>query len=276
MASIVLIHYNKRRVKCYRMRTYIENFMRYRHLLYELVISELKIKYRRSFFGILWSVLQPLMMMVILTVVFASMFKSNIEHFAVYVLTGRIIWDLYSQTTLFAMNSLIDNASLIKKVYLPKYIFPLAKSVTALVNTLFSLFALFLVILFTGVKLNLYSLLFPLPLLYMFIFATGIGLIVSTYTVFFRDIKYLYEVFLAAWIYLTPIFYPITVLPDKVRFIVELNPIYYFLDMFRIILINGQAPSLVSNLICLSISVITLLIGFICFVKKQDRFVLYI
>ncbi|NQX60237.1 ABC transporter permease [Paenibacillus qinlingensis] len=258
------------------MKSYIENFMKYRYLLYELVVNDLKIKYRRSFLGILWSVLQPLMMMIILTIVFSSVFKSSIENFAVYVFTGRIVWDIYSQVTSSALTSIMNNAGLIKKVYVPKYIFPISKGVSGLVNTAFSLVALFMVMIFTGVKINYSILLFPLPILYLFLFSIGIGLIVAAYSVFFRDLNYLYELLLTAWMYFTPIFYPASIIPEEVKFIVDANPIAYFLQMFRDIVIYGQVPSLMSHVTCLSIGLVSLLLGVFLFFKKQDRFILHI
>lgn len=258
------------------MKTYIENFLKYRYLLYELVVSDIKIKYRRSFLGILWSVLQPLMMMIVLTIVFSSLFKNDIEHFAVYVFTGRIVWDLYSQATSFALTSIMNNAGLIKKVYVPKYIFPISKGVSGLVNTGFSLVALFMVMIYTGVKIDYSILLLPLPILYLFFFSIGIGLIVSTYAVFFRDLGYLYELLLTAWMYFTPIFYPASIIPKEVKFIVDANPIVYFLQMFRDIVLYGHVPSLMSHITCLTIGLVALLVGAFLFVRRQDRFILYI
>lgn len=258
------------------MKTYIENFLKYRYLLYELVVSDIKIKYRRSFLGVLWSVIQPLMMMMVLTLIFASLFKSDIEHFAVYVFTGRIVWDLFSQATSYALTSIMSNAGLIKKVYVPKYIFPISKGVSGLVNTGFSLVALFMVMIYTGVKIDYSILLLPLPILYLSFFSIGLGLIVATYAVFFRDLSYLYEILLTAWMYFTPIFYPASIIPKEVKFIVDANPITYFLQMFREIVLYGQVPSLMSHITCLTIGLVTLLVGAFLFVRKQDRFILYI
>jgi ABC-2 type transport system permease protein len=258
------------------MKVYLNNFLKFRFLLFELVINDIKVKYRRSVLGVLWSVLHPLMMMMVLTVVFSSLFKSDIPHFAVYVLTGRIIWDLYSQATIFSMSSIVNNAALIKKVYVPKYIFPLAKSFSSLVNTIFSLIALVIVMVISGVKVNFNILFFPLPLIYTFMFATGVGLIMSAYAVFFRDLNYLYEVLLTVWMYFTPLFYPISILPKEIQFTLQMNPLYHMLNMFREITIYGQTPSLVSNLLCFLIGASSLLVGFIVFYKKQDKFILYI
>lgn len=258
------------------MNMRLKDLIKYRFLLQELVSNEIKIKYRRSVLGVLWSVLQPLMMMIILTVVFSAIFKSNIKNFAVYVLTGRIIWDLFQLTTTLALNSIVTNAGLIKKVYVPKYIFPISKGLTALVNTGFSLVALVLVIIFTGVKINFSILLLPIPLLSLFLFAVGIGLIMSAYTVFFRDLAYLYELVLTVWMYLTPIFYPLSIIPEKYSVFIKLNPIIYYLEMFRDIVMYGKIPALSSFLICLLIGIASLITGFYLFNKKQDKFILHI
>lgn len=260
-----------------KVKKYIENFKKYRYLLYQLVVNDIKIKYRRSILGIIWSILHPLMMMVVFTIIFSALFKSDIPYFAVYVLTGRIIWDLYSQSTASAMQSIVGNDALIKKVYVPKYIFPLAKCCFSLVNTLLSLIALVVVAIFTGgVKLTPALFLLPLPLLYTFLFAIGISFILAAYTVFFRDLEHLYEVLLTAWMYFTPLFYPVKIIPENLRFIVELNPIYNTLDMFRDIVMYGQFPTLQQHATSLIVSVVSLLIGLVVFHRRQDRFILYV
>ncbi|WP_339278989.1 ABC transporter permease [Paenibacillus sp. FSL W8-1187] len=258
------------------MAIYWQNFIKYRYLLKELVFNEIKLKYRRSVLGIVWSILQPLMMMIVLTLVFSSVFKSDIPHFAVYVLTGRIIWDLFSQSTIQSMNAIVDNASLIKKMYVPKYIFVLSKTISSLANVLFSIVALFLVILLTGVKLTPAILLLPLPILYTFLFATGLGLLLSAYNVFFRDLGYLYEVFLTAWMYFTALFYPVSIIPTELRFLLDFNPVYQMLKIFRDITMYGTVPGLEQHLICLLIGSVSLVIGLYAFNKKQDKFILYI
>lgn len=258
------------------MKKHINDFMKYRHLLIELVSSELKVKYRRSFLGIIWSVLQPLGMMLILTVVFSTLFRSDIEYFPVYVLSGRIIWDLFSIATCAAQGSVISNSGLIKKVFVPKYIFPLAKAVSALVNTGFSLIALLIVVYFSGVEIGMSFFLLPLPLILLFLFSLGIALIISAYTVFFRDLAHLYELLLTAWMYVTPIFYPIDILPAPVLALVKFNPIIYYLDFFRAIVYYGVMPPLETVVICTVMAIASLAIGFFLFNKNQDKFILYI
>ena len=258
------------------MINYWANFTKYRPLLKELVITDIKLKYRRSVLGIVWSVLQPLLMMIVLTLVFSNLFKSDIPYFPVYVLTGRIIWDLYYQGSASPMGAIVANASLIKKVYVPKYIFPLARCLSSLVNTAFSMVALFVVMLAVGVDITPICLLIPIPIFYVFLFATGVGLLLSSYNVFFRDISYLYEVFTTAWMYFTPLFYPPNVLPEKYQFIFDFNPLYYMVTFFRDIVMYQTFPGVKENLICLGIGVISFVVGLYTFYKKQDKFILYV
>jgi ABC-2 type transport system permease protein len=258
-------------------KNYIENFKKYRFLLYQLIVNDIKVKYRRSILGVVWSVLNPLMMMVVFTLIFSTAFSSDIKHFAVYVLTGRIIWDLYSQSTAQSMQSIIGNEALIKKMYVPKYIFPLAKCCVSFINTSFSLFALVIVVIFSGgVKLSGALVMLPFPLIYTFLFAVGVSFILSAYTVFFRDLQHLYEVLLTAWMYFTPLFYPVSIIPDHLKFLVEMNPIYWMLSMFREIIMDGKFPDIEQHLICAAIGLASLIIGALIFRKRQEQFILYV
>lgn len=240
------------------------------------MVRDIKLKYRRSVLGIIWSILNPLLMMIVLTIVFSTLFKRDIKNFPVYLLTGRIMFSFYAEATNAAMVSIIKSSSLIKKVYIPKYIFPLSKTLSAFVNLIFSLVALVIVMLVTKLKFTWVILLFPLPLIYVLMFAIGIGLALSAYAVFFRDILHLYSVLLTAWTYLTPIFYPINIVPEKYRILIKLNPLYYIISCFRQIILYGKIPSFYLNLICFSIGFFSMIIGLIVFYKKQDKFILHI
>ena len=189
------------------------NLFKYKWLLQELVIRDLKIKYRRSVLGYLWSVLNPLLMMLVLTVVFSTVFRFDIPNYPVYVLTGQLLFSFYNESTTMAMDSILTGASLIKKVYLPKYIFPLSKVLSTFVTMLFSLIALFIVMIVTDAEFHVTLILLPVAFLYMLIFSLGVSLILSVSVIYFRDIKHLYGVFLSALNYLTPIFYPTSILP---------------------------------------------------------------
>lgn len=250
--------------------------LRYQWLLRELIIRDLKIKYRKSVLGYLWSVLNPLMMMIVLTIVFSSMFRFNIENFPVYLLTGQLIFNFFSESTTLAMNGILGGASLIKKVYLPKYIFPVSKVLSSFTTMMFSLAALIIVMVITGT--TFYSTLLGIPLLfiYLLIFSLGIGLALSALVVYFRDIQHLYGVLLTAWMYLTPIFYPLEMLPDWLRVYVENQPLSLFIQVFRESVLYGQWPSLEEHVLCILYSCVSLIIGFWIFKSNEKNFILHI
>ena len=186
---------------------FIANFKRYKFLLSQLVERDIKIKYRRSVLGIFWSFLQPLLMMVVLTIVFSQLFKNNIENYPVYLLTGKLIFDFFSQGTRSAMMS-ITKAEILKKVYIPKYMYTLSTIISSFVTFLLSLVVLFMVMVVTNVDFTIYIIFTSLPILALLVFTVGVGLILATATLFFRDIEHLYGVFVTLLMYGTPIFYP--------------------------------------------------------------------
>ena len=256
--------------------SYFENFYKYRHLLRELVIRDVKVKYRRSVLGLVWSILNPLLMMLVITAVFSTIFKFNVENFPAYYLLGALIFNFNNEATMLAMTSIRGGAGLIKKVYIPKYIFPLEKIMYAFVNALFSLIAVIIVLVILKIELTWTILLFPIPLIYVLVFSTGLGLILATMNVFFRDTEHLYGVFVTAWMYLTPIIYPMEILPEMMQKLMILNPLYHYVEYFRMVVLYGMVPSLKENMVCLACSLIFLIIGLIVFKKNQDKFILFI
>lgn len=251
-------------------------FLKYKNLLRELVARDIKVRYRRSFLGMLWTVLNPLLMMVVITIVFSTLFKQNIEHFPIYYLAGSLVFSFNSETTSNALYAIIGNSSLMKKVYIPKYLFPLSKTVSGLVNLGFSLIAMFIVMIILKVEFRPTLLLLPIPLFYVFLFAAGSGLFLAAVTVFFRDVANFYGVFVMAWTYFTPIFYPTSILPEAALKLMYFNPMYHYVEYMRQLILYGQFPGMKENLVCFLFGVISLVIGVIVFYKKQDRFVLFI
>lgn len=239
-------------------------------------MRDIKVKYRRSILGLFWSILNPLMMMVVITTVFQNIFRIKVENFPIYYLTGSTIFGLFSEASNSAMTSVLNASSLIKKVYIPKYIFPLEKVLFAFVNFMFSLIAVIFMFLVLRFHVTWTALLFFVPALYVLVFSIGVGLVLSSTSIFFRDIVHLYSVVLLAWQYLTPIVYPFEALPDKVKMVMSFNPMYHYVDYFRQVLMYGTIPSLTSNLVCLGFSVFALLVGLHVFKKNQDRFILFI
>lgn len=259
-----------------QIKASLSGLKKFRYLLQNLVVRDIKTKYRRSILGILWSVLNPLLMMLVLTAVFANIYKFDVKDFPVYYLTGSIIFNFVSEATSFSLTSIITASGLIKKVYIPKYIFPLEKCLFSFVNTLFSLVAVVIVFLILGITPTWTMILFPVPLIYTLIFSLGLGLILAALNVFFRDIGHLWGVWITAWMYLTPIIYPLSILPNWMVEVIKFNPLYYYVEYFRSIMLRGTVPSLHDNLVCISLSCVTLAVGLIVFKKKQDKFILYI
>ncbi len=254
----------------------LDVFFQYKDLLYNLVTRDIKVRYRKSFLGMLWTVLNPLLMMMVMTIVFSTLFRSSIENFPIYFLAGNLIFTLNSEITNNCTYAIIGNAPLLKKVYIPKYLFPFSKAGSALVNLIFSLIAMFLVMVILRVPFLPTLLLLPIPIAYAFLFSLGLGLLLSAVTVYFRDIAYFYSVFLIAWNYFTPVFYPIEILPDFAKKLMLLNPLYHYIDYMRNLILQGTFPSMKENLVCLSMGIAMLLVGTYVFYKKQDNFILYI
>ena len=254
----------------------MEGFRRFTPLLRELVVRDIKVRYRHSALGLVWTVLNPLLMMVVITIVFSTLFKQNIPNFPIYYLSGSLIFAFNSESTTTALNSIISNASLIKKVYIPKYLFPLSNVLSGLVNLGFSLIAMFIVMLITDAPVQAPLLLLPIPIFYTFLFSVGVGILLSAVTVFFRDIAHFYSVFILAWTYFTPIFYPVEILPDAVMKLMQINQMYHLVSYMRSIVLYGVFPSLKENLLCLCLGLLMLALGLFVFYKKQDKFVLYV
>lgn len=256
------------------MKKYFDNFLRFKPLLTELVSRDIKIKYRRSVLGVLWTILNPLCMMVILSIVFSSIFKFDIENFPLYVLSGQVIFNFFNDATTNSMTSIIGAASLIKKVYVPKYLFVLSRIISSFINLLASFCALLVMMIVTRAELHWEMILSVIPLTMVVGFSLGIGLILAALTVRFRDIIHLYSVFTTGLMYLTPVIYPMSMLPTTIKTIVMLNPLTNYLIMFRDVMFNHTMFSLSDVMIGLVEMVLALGIGFWVFYKKQDEFIL--
>ena len=252
-------------------------FYQYRFLVEQLVTKDIKLKYRRSFLGYLWSILNPLMIMVIMVIVFSNMFDSDIQNYPVYLIIGQTLFNFMNESTNQAITSITGNASLLKKTYVPKYVFTVSKITSSFVNTLFAMGALIVVFIVCKVQVNIYYLLIPFVLIQEYIFCLGLGMLLAQASVFFRDIQYIYAALVTAWMYLTPLFYPITLLPDFLSKSVETwNPMYFYITQFRQIVLEGRIPE--PHLIyagCIA-AILALVVGTWAFLKTQDKFILYI
>ncbi len=255
---------------------FLANFLKYRYLLIELVKKDIKVKYRRSVLGIFWSFLEPLLFMIVLTVIFSTFFARNIENYPVYLLTGRLVFMFYAQATTGGMGSIKMNAPILKKLYVPKYIYTVAMTLSALVTFLLSLIILVLVMIATGLSFTPYIALFIVPTVLLIIFNIGVGLILATVNVFFRDIEHLYGVFLTLIMYSSAIFFPPEVIPPDFQWILTWNPVYAMISLTRDIFLYGQFFDTFTLLFATFSAIASLVIGMILFYKYQDRFILHI
>lgn len=252
-------------------------FYQYRFLMQQLVSRDVKLKYRRSFLGYVWSILNPLMIMVIMVIVFSSMFRSDIQNFPVYLIIGQTLFNFMTESTTNAIFSITGNASLLKKTYVPKYVFTVSKVTSSFVNMIFALGALVVVFIVCRVTPNIYYLLIPFVLIQEYVFCLGLGMLLAQGAVFFRDIQHIYGAVTTAWMYLTPMFYPITLLPEKLRFLVEhLNPMYFYITQFRQIVLECRIPDPYLLIAGTVTAFAVLVIGTGAFLKTQDKFILYI
>jgi ABC-2 type transport system permease protein len=265
----------------------LKNMKQFKYLLSQLVGRDFKVKYKRSVLGVLWSLLNPLLMMTVMSIVFSTFFKFKIpgQNYLVYLMTGLVIFNFFSEATNLSMSSIVVNFNLITKVYLPKYIFPLSKVLLSLINLGFALIALYFVIIFTGQGVSIAHLFLPFGFICLFVFALGVSLFLSAFSVFFRDMFYIYGIVLMTWTYLTPIMWPFfrefeknkDFITNPLIFkIFTLNPMFQYIDYARIIILEAKIPSLSHHLICLGMSLATLAFGVWFFRRKQDKFIYYI
>ncbi|MBQ9886464.1 MAG: ABC transporter permease [Lachnospiraceae bacterium] len=255
----------------------IQTVNRYNFLLKQLISRDFKTKYKRSVLGVFWSFLNPLLTMLVQYAVFSRLFKFDIKNYPVYLLTGIVFFNNFNDSTNQAMMAIVGNSQLITKVYVPKYIYPISKVLSTSINLLLSLIPLVLVALVTGVKLSPALIMLPVGILLLLLFTIGIAFAVSAAMVFFRDIQFLWGVFIMIWMYATPIIYPIEILKGSFMYPMQkLNPMYHYITFFRTIIIDGVSPEPSAYVICGALAVLSLLIGGLIFKKTQDKFVLYI
>ena len=282
---------NKKKIP---VKNYFKNAYKYRYLIQEIVRKNIKLQYRNSFLGMFWTFLQPLLTMIILVLVFGSLFgtsSSGVICYPIYVLCGRLLYECFSQATKRGMRSIRNSASIIKKVYVPKYVYPLSNILANFVTFLISLSVLIVVFLFFYIfkhakypllALSWKFLLIFVPIILLFLLSMGCGMILSVLNVFFKDIEYIYDVFCMLLFYLTPVFYKVSSLhltgsKAWLMHVLKLNPLYWICDLFRsCVLVNGFQWSWKGFTYTLVFSLVTIAIGLIFFYKKQDEFILHI
>lgn len=252
----------------------IDAFRRYNYLLRQLISRDFKTKYKRSVLGVLWSFLNPLLTMTVQYIVFSTLFRGDIPNYPLYLLSGIVCFNFFNESASMALLSIVNNASLITKVYVPKYIYPLSRVLSSTINLMMSLIPLLLVMLLTRTPVRLSIVLLPFGLVCLVGFCLGLGMILATMMVFFRDTQFLWGVVSMLWMYATPVFYPESIIPAKFMLIYKCNPLYHIIRFIRIVLIQGISPEPKAYALCFVASFVPLLIGTLVFKKNQDKFVL--
>ncbi len=261
------------------MKNIIYSIKKYKFLLFQLVSRDFKVKYKRSVLGIIWSLLYPLLTMSVLALVFTQMFRMSNNpdvNYLVYLMSGLVIFNYFSEASNLAMSSVVGNFSLINKVYIPKYIFPLSKCLFVGINFLLTLIPLYAIIFLTGTGININHLLLPFAFICLFMFTLGVGFILSTISVFLRDMFYIYGVVITLLMYMTPIMYDLSIVPENLQLLFKFNPLYWFIYFSRDIILYNQIPAINVWIYCLIFGLGTLLIGMFVFKKNQDKFIYYV
>ena len=248
---------------------------RYRYLLKQLVLRDFKVKYKASLLGFLWSFLNPLLMILVYYVVFSNLFSTQ-EHFVVYLMCGTILFSYVSESTSLGLNSIVGNADLITKVYIPKYIFPLSKALSSAINLLISMIPLMVLMMLDHLQFSKALVLIPVLVVLLILFCAGLSLILSSLMVFFRDTQFLWSVIILMWNFLSPVFYPESIIPASILDIYRMNPLYQYMSFLRNIALNGKAPGPQCFAYCSLAALISISVGLLVFRKLQNRFALYL
>lgn len=254
----------------------IRDCRRYRELIWALALRELKIRYKRSVLGFLWALLNPALLMIVLSVVFSKILVSNIPHYGIFILSALLPWTFFSQCLSYAVDSVVANGDLIKKVSVSKSVFPLAAVVSNMINLLLSIIPLAIIVLLVGLPFFPTWAFLPVPLLALMIFAAGGTFFFATANVYYRDVAHIVQILLQVWFYVTPIIYPLTIFPASARWMFQLNPLIYPLNDVRLAVYYGQMPRLQSVLASFACGLVALFIGYAIFKKNEDNFVYYL
>ena len=245
---------------------------RYRDLLQLLVANRIKTRYKRSVLGVVWTLLNPLLNTLVLTIAFSQLFRFNLPNYAIYILSGLLFWNFFSQSINDAMDTLVWGSSLLKRIYVPRTIFAVAVVGNGLVNYLLALIPLGLIMLVMHQPFSTALITLPLAILILAMFTLGLSLLVSTVAVFFVDFVYILNVLLSVWFYLTPIIYPLSIIPQSFQPLIRLNPLLHLLELFHTLIYNANMPDPRLWGLTFIMSLVTLIIGWLVFTSKVDEF----
>jgi ABC-type polysaccharide/polyol phosphate export permease len=254
----------------------VRDSYRYRELIWALALRELKIRYKRSLLGFLWALLNPALLMIVLSVVFSKVLISNIPHYGIFILSALLPWTFFSQCLAYAVESIVSNGDLIKKVAVSKSVFTIAAVVSNIINILLSIITLALIFLVIGHQFFLTWAFLPVPLIALMLFTAGATFFFAAANVYYRDVAHIVQILLQVWFYVTPIIYPLTIFPEQYRWVFHLNPLIYVLNDFRLAVYYGQMPTPLSVAASFACGLLSLFIGFAIFRKNQDAFVYYL
>jgi ABC-type polysaccharide/polyol phosphate export permease len=247
-----------------------------RELIWALALKDLRVRYKRSVLGFLWALLNPLFMMVILTVVFSAFMRLGIDHYAVFLLVAILPWTFFSQALSYAVESIVGNGELLKKLYIQKSVFPIAAVLANLINFLLSLIPLIFLLLVLRFPFHWTWLYLPLPMICLITFTLGFGFLCAAINVFFRDVAHIVQIVLSGWFYCSPIIYSLDFIPKKYYFFFRLNPMVYILNGFRMSIYYGMLPTIQSAAMSLACGLGFLVFGYLVFRRYQDSFVYYL
>jgi ABC-type polysaccharide/polyol phosphate export permease len=247
-----------------------------RELIWALAMKELRVRYKRSVLGFVWALLNPLMMMVILTLVFSRILRFQVENYEVFLISALLPWVFFSQSLGYSIESIVSNGELLKKVKVSKSVFPVAAVLSNIINFVLSLAPLAIILLVVKFPFHWTWLYLPVPLLALVLFTLGCGFFCATANVFFRDVSHIVQIALSGWFYLSPVMYSLEFLPQEYRAFFRLNPMLYLLNQFRLAIYYGELPALKAVLLCLAIGLVTLLLGYAYFRRSEDALVYYV
>ena len=249
---------------------------RYRELIWALALKELRVRYKRSVLGFLWALLNPALLMVVLTLVFGTIMRFSIDHYAVFLLSTLLPWTFFSQSLAYSVESIVGNGDLLKKVRIAQLVFPVAAVVSNIINFLLSLLPLMLLIALMRFPLHWTWVYLPVPMLGLFLFTLGTAFFFATINVFYRDVSHIVQILLSAWFYFSPVIYSLDFVSSKYRWLFRINPMLYVLNGFRLAVYYGMLPSLKSVGMSLACEIIALIVGFAVFRRYQNSFVYYV
>jgi len=258
------------------MANLAQEVAQYHELIWELAIKELRVRYKRSLLGFFWALLHPLLMMIVLSVVFSQVMRVPVPHYSIFLISALLPWTFFSQALSYSVESIVANGELLKKVYVPRTVFPLAAVLANIINFLLSLIPLVALLLVLRFPFHWTWIYLPVPLLGLLLFTIGFGLFFAAANVFFRDLSHILQVVLAAWFYLSPVIYSAEFIPAQYRHFARLNPMSYPLDGFREAIYYGRIPSWQFSAVTLTIGIAALWIGYGFFRRVQDSLVLYV